>query len=164
MTFFLLLKLKIYDILEYLRKKMHTSMQKLWDWGSYVQFIYRKKAFFWFAFGGWDLVIPTISPETAVGREWCDTVTMSGVHPHAAINHMVFFLCHGMVLLYLWYYQHLTTLCWFVHEDIHVPTGSRLYQWVWIWRTHRPYSYRDKTWFLNQSFISQLERSSHKNT
>ncbi len=78
---------------------------------------------------------PAVSPET----------TKRGVHPHAPVNHTVFFLCHGFIkfmyinkilmktktLIFVYYMLQCELLC--------VPTsGSGFYlwsgfcQWVWI--------------------------------
>ncbi len=76
-------------------------------------------------------------------------VTTRGVCPHATVNHMVFFLCHGFIkfmyinkilmktrLKFLYYVLHCDfNFLYYVLqcELLCVPTSwSGFYQWVWI--------------------------------
>ncbi len=118
---------------------------------------YKRKPYDWQVWGKIPrVVIPAVSPETAV-REWCGWGrSQQGVRPHAPVNYTFFFLCHGFIkLMYInkilmktrlyffilcvtmWLYFFYIT-CYNVNYFVSKPvgldftSGSGFYQWVWI--------------------------------
>ncbi len=88
----------------------------------------------------------------------CDAarVSMRGVRPHAPVNHIVFFLCHGFIkFMYISKILMKTSLYFFIvcvtmWTTLVPNSGSGFYlwvwilpvglhcQWVWIWKPHGP--------------------------